>query len=195
MPSFSNAISELHKERSFCNPEDTEEAAAIGRQVSSCLALKFKCVFLKQRRLILSMPSHFLVELFTMKWVFLLPQQHTSIQHACPMGGILAVQWLLAWLSCFLYLERVLDSAAAVLIVVAVCSCVIHTPLVESLAVAAEQHTASVSCSCIAVFTFNHSATVIYGSANKQTSRVESTKTHVAAWCLMSVCAPCRSGT
>ena len=63
VPSPGNAVSELHKERSFCNPEDTEEAAAIGRQVSSCLTLKFKCVFLKQRRLILSMPSHFRVEM------------------------------------------------------------------------------------------------------------------------------------
>ncbi len=39
VPSPSNAVSELHKERSFCNPEDTEEAAAIGRQVSSCLMI------------------------------------------------------------------------------------------------------------------------------------------------------------
>ncbi|KAA6425361.1 MAG: hypothetical protein FRX49_04854, partial [Trebouxia sp. A1-2] len=33
VPSPSNVVSELHKERSFCNPEDTEEAAAIGRQI------------------------------------------------------------------------------------------------------------------------------------------------------------------
>ncbi|KAL0052945.1 hypothetical protein WJX82_010178 [Trebouxia sp. C0006] len=33
VPSPSNAVSEVHKERSFCNPEDTEEAAAIGRQI------------------------------------------------------------------------------------------------------------------------------------------------------------------
>lgn len=35
IPALSNAASELAKERSFCNPEDTEEAAAIGRQVSA----------------------------------------------------------------------------------------------------------------------------------------------------------------
>ncbi len=48
VPSPSNAVSELHKERSFCNPEDTEEAAAIGRQVSSCLMDNFKHIFLSR---------------------------------------------------------------------------------------------------------------------------------------------------
>lgn len=39
VPSPNNAVSALHRERSFCNPEDTEEAAAIGRQVSFCLMI------------------------------------------------------------------------------------------------------------------------------------------------------------
>jgi len=48
IPSPSDAVSELHKERSFCNPEDTEEAAAIGRQVSSSLVHNFKHVSLSR---------------------------------------------------------------------------------------------------------------------------------------------------
>lgn len=38
VPSLSSTASELAKERSFCNPEDTEEAAAVGRQASACFS-------------------------------------------------------------------------------------------------------------------------------------------------------------
>lgn len=37
VPSLGSTASELAKERSFCNPEDTEEAADIGRQASGTL--------------------------------------------------------------------------------------------------------------------------------------------------------------
>lgn len=46
------------------------------------------------------------------------------------------------------------------------------SPLVESLAVAAEHHAASVSSSCTAVLTFNHIAMVVHRPTNRQGGRV-----------------------
>ena len=43
VPSLSNTASELAKERSFCNPEDTEEAAAIGRQACALPFMTWCC--------------------------------------------------------------------------------------------------------------------------------------------------------
>lgn len=44
VPSLGHTASELAKERSFCNPEDTEEAAAIGRQASGTPLHDLGCV-------------------------------------------------------------------------------------------------------------------------------------------------------
>ena len=43
VPCPTDTASELCKERSFCNPEDTEEAAAIGRQVSCVPCQNLSC--------------------------------------------------------------------------------------------------------------------------------------------------------
>lgn len=60
VPCPTDTASELCRERSFCNPEDTEEAAAIGRQVccvpcQSCCNTWRNMVTLEERPSLLSL--------------------------------------------------------------------------------------------------------------------------------------------